>query len=77
MKPRRMRGARSAVRRVGPADTAAAPLPERLPARRLWTLLAVVALLALAALLAVYRPWTGIPSNASGDSTGEESSVDG
>lgn len=77
MTPRRIRHTRSAVRRVGPADTAASPLPARLPVRRLWTLLAVVALLALAALLAVYRPWTGIPSNASGNGTDEEYSLDG
>lgn len=76
MRSRRIHeGARSrAVRRVGPADTAAAPLPARLPTRRLWTLLAVVVMLALAALLSVYRPWTGIPADNGDD---DEVSVDG
>ncbi len=64
------------VRRVGPADTAAAPLPARLPVRRLWTLLAVVLMLALAALLSVYRPWTGVPADDGGGDS-DEISVDG
>ena len=36
---------------------ASTPLPGRLPATRLWLLLAVIVLLAIAALLSVYRPW--------------------
>lgn len=76
MRSRRINAPPRAVRRVGPADTAATPLPTRLPARRLWTLLAVVVMLALSALLSVYRPWSGVPAD-DGDLDSEELSVDG
>lgn len=36
----------------------------------------MVVMLALAALLSVYRPWTGIPAD-NGDDDGDEVSVDG
>jgi hypothetical protein len=71
-----MKRRRPPIRSVGTADTATAPLPEHFPVRRLWTLLAVVLLLAVAALLSVYRPWTGArASDAAGDE--DEIVVDG
>ncbi|MEP7383330.1 MAG: hypothetical protein ABI910_16695 [Gemmatimonadota bacterium] len=70
------RGARQDFRRVGPRDTAATPLPARYPVRRLWTLLAAVLMLAVAALLSVYRPWTGDPRDAGGDND-QEVTVEG
>ena len=76
MRLRSSKRRRSAIRRVGTADTATAPLPARYPVRRLWTLLAVVAMLALAAILSVYRPWTGVPADDAG-SDEDEISVDG
>jgi len=46
---------RSRLRRVDARDTATTPLPDRLPARRLRQLLGLVVVLAIAALLVVYR----------------------
>lgn len=41
------------------SDAPVRPLPPRFPRSRLWMLLAIVVVLALAALLSVFRPWSG------------------
>ncbi|MBK6488874.1 MAG: hypothetical protein IPF98_18965 [Gemmatimonadetes bacterium] len=51
----RQHRSRSRLRRVDSKDTATTPLPGRFSARRLWQLLGLVVLLAIAALLVVYR----------------------
>lgn len=57
MSLRRRARPRPPIRTFDARDTATHPLPGRLGARRLWSLLGVVLLLAIAALLSVVRPW--------------------
>ncbi|MEO6446741.1 MAG: hypothetical protein ABIZ91_13360, partial [Gemmatimonadaceae bacterium] len=48
---------RPPARIVSAKDTAANPLPDTFPPRRLWLLLGVVVALAIAAILTLSRPW--------------------
>ncbi|MDP1858055.1 MAG: hypothetical protein Q8K82_05265 [Gemmatimonadaceae bacterium] len=57
MAKRRKEGARAPARVVNAKDTAVTPLRAEVPWRRLWLLLGVVVVLAIAAILTVFRPW--------------------
>ncbi len=71
-RPPKGKGSGKGGRSGPPSETPVTPLPPRFPRSRLWLLLAIVVALAIAALLVVFRPWSGDVGDAEGAGASRE-----